>query len=123
MKTKSKQAFSGPEDFGFIWNTNKKKTSKNQFPVTEFLQDFRRKVEETVMGPGAAAGIGCTAGLGMALVGGVGYDGEAWNNPRLVFGLGMGCGIGFGFGYGRGLGYGRSFESILDSNNSTIKRL
>lgn len=125
MKTKSKHG--NTEDSTLIWNwkendfTNKKKNRGKQFPVTEFLQDCYRKMEETVLGPGVGTGIGCGVGAGFGLVGGIGYGGWPWNHLKLVFGVGMGCGIGIGFGYGRGLGYGRSWDSLrsqLDKRKS-----
>ncbi|EEF34323.1 glycine-rich protein 5 [Ricinus communis] len=118
MKPKSKHNYySKPDDSSFLWNwkehkNKRSKNSGNQFPVTEFLQDNYRKLEENVVGPGAGLGIGCGFGFGLGLVGGVGYGGWPWNHVKFVYGFGMGCGLGLGFGYGRGLGYGRSLDSL-----------
>ncbi|KDP33015.1 hypothetical protein JCGZ_13046 [Jatropha curcas] len=113
MKSKSNYFYPNKDDSSFIWNTKKKKKKTgNQFPVTEFLQDNYRKVEEAVVGPGGGIGIGCGIGAGFGLVGAFGYGGWPWNHFKLVFGVGMGCGIGLGFGYGGGVGYGVSLDSL-----------
>ncbi|KAL9424944.1 hypothetical protein AB3S75_031966 [Citrus x aurantiifolia] len=97
MKTKPKNTS--------LWNwseKNKKSNNRKQFPVTEFLQEYYRKFEEQMMGPGVGVGIGCGIGAGFGVAGGIGYGGCL----EVVFGVGMGCGVGFGFGYGRGFGHG-----------------
>ncbi|KAJ4707044.1 keratin, type II cytoskeletal 60 kDa, component III [Melia azedarach] len=109
MKTKSKYS---KADHDSLWNwngRNKKSNRKKQFPVTEFLQENYRKLEERMLGPGVGLGIGCGIGAGFGLVGGVGYGGYL----KLVFGVGMGCGVGVGFGYGQGFGYGFDLESHM----------
>ncbi|KAJ4822398.1 hypothetical protein Tsubulata_008935 [Turnera subulata] len=116
MKAKSTHIYAGADDSISLWNwkapnDRDKKKSGKRFPVTEFIQDNYKKVEELLSGPGFGIGIGCGIGAGLGLVGGVGLP---WNQPQLVFGVGMGCGTGFGFGYGRGIGYGSSWDSSVD---------
>ncbi|PON77499.1 hypothetical protein PanWU01x14_026600 [Parasponia andersonii] len=112
MKPKSRNSNGDASSF---WSWNKRRNKEKRFPVSEFLERTKRKAEETVVGPGGAAGIGCGVGLGFGLVGGLGYGGWPWNHLKLVFGIGFGCGIGIGFGYGQGIGYGYSFESLESS--------
>lgn len=87
--------------------------AKAESRLPEFFHE-NRNVGDAVLGPGVGAGIGCGVGLGLGVVGGAGLLGSAWNDLRVVFGLGIGCGAGVGVGYGQGYGGGFSFESLKD---------
>ncbi|CAI9110637.1 OLC1v1010698C1 [Oldenlandia corymbosa var. corymbosa] len=100
-----------------FWNIkgfdgSKRKREDRRVSVNEFLHEYGRKVEESVLGPGAGFGVGCGVGLGLGVTGGVGIGGSMWNHLRMAFGVGIGCGVGVGIGYGQGLGIGASLDSI-----------
>lgn len=94
---------------GIDWQRRKR---DNLSPVPEFFHEIGSKTEDAVLGPGAGAGIGCGIGLGLGVVGGAGLLNSAWNDLRVVFGVGIGCGVGVGIGYGQGYGGGFSLESF-----------
>lgn len=105
------------------WNTrqNRTKRKKQQFPVTDFIQETYHTLQQNVSGPGAGVGIGCGVGAGFGLVGGVGFGGYF----KLVFGVGLGCGVGVGLGYGQGFGYGfdlDNFRSYFSKSRSDSER-
>ncbi|KAJ7300270.1 hypothetical protein O6H91_03G069000 [Diphasiastrum complanatum] len=56
-----------------------------------FFQQERKMVERLDFGPGGAVGLGCSAGVRVAVTEGVGVWMQSWNALQLVFGLGVGC--------------------------------
>lgn len=89
-----------------------RKPENKLYPVPELFHETGRKIQDAVLGPGVGAGIGCGVGLGLGVVGGAGLLSSAWNDLRVVFGVGVGCGVGVGVGYGQGYGGGFNLESL-----------